>query len=281
MESKAIYKTNKNSKPSRILPPKESSSGKTQGLKLKASTEILDFPNPEKGVELGEVFVSDLSANDFDMLQRSLCGKFRTDEFYDKESLGFNLAYQTFMIAKENGISSERFRKLIRDFVAKFRYTINHWQPDDILKLGEQPKLYPRSWVMKQMREDKDVWNKVQGYKVGKHVLYAWKWDDVPLDKFVPEKLKPDYEKGVPKRKRFEEFKKSEIVNLRAENLNLKIKLEDCLKENNRLQKNILELEQVLRDLKKINNDENELSNHPHNIKICDDGGGTLSENEK
>lgn len=250
---------------------------------LKASAEILEFINPEKGVEMGELFISDLTANDFDFFQRSLCGKFRTDEFYDKDSLSFNLAYQTFMIAKESGVSSQMFRKRIKDFVAKFRYTVNHWQPDDILKLSEQPKLYPQSWVEKQLREDKHAWSKVQGYEVGEHVLYTWKWENVPLKKFVAKQTKPDFSREplAESNEQTADSYESEMVKLRKENLKYKMKLEDYEKENQRLRRNLFELERNVSEMRSVQKNENALNKKEQVAENSNRTTSNFDENEK
>jgi hypothetical protein len=237
-------------------------------LTLRASVDVLGIQNPEKGVTFGELFISNLTANDLDQLLGSLCAKFRTDQFYDKQSWSFDLAYQTFMIAKENGISQSKFRRLVRDFVASFKYTINHWQPDDILKLSEQPRLYPRSWVMRQMKDDPKVWEKLAMYEVGDHVLYAWKWEDVPLKRFVPRKARAEsrgedsgtrsqsgigsweLENGA---ERSEE--EPEVVRLVRENLKLKIKLDEMSKEKKELLREMAELERLVEELRRKNSE--------------------------
>jgi hypothetical protein len=233
---------------------------------LRASAAVLDLINPEHGVGFGELFISDLNANDLDEMLTMLSAKFRTKDFFDKNSLSFNLAYQTFQTAKESGISSNKFKKLVRDFVVKFKYTINHWQPDDILKLAEQPRLYPRSWVMRQMKDDPKVWEKLAMYEVGDHVLYAWKWEDVPLKRFVPRRARaeefnqktpptsPDNTPQSPLGKRGGQ-ETSEFAKVVKENLKLKIKLDEMVKEKNEFLRKMADLQELVEGLRRKNSE--------------------------
>jgi len=168
----------------------KNTNSKGAGLTLRASAEVLEFINPERGITFGELFISDLADNDLDSFLLALSGKFRSADFFDAQTTSHHLAIMTFDIAKDEGISSERFKKQVRAFVVNFKYGVNNWQPDDILKLSEMPRLYPYDWVMKQMKDEPKIWEKVQGYEVGSEVLYAWKWDSVPLKKFYPKQAK-------------------------------------------------------------------------------------------
>jgi len=231
-----------------------------QILELRIRQDLqIEKINSEKGMVLGDLLESDLTLDDYMYFLRSMSGKFRNTNFLEKDTVEWNLANATFRVAKENGFSSEKFRSQVEDFVVKFKYTINHWQPDDILKLSEQPRLYPRSWVMRQMKDDPNVWEKLAMYEVGDHVLYAWKWEDVPLKRFVPRKARAESEvrgaRGEDSGTRGEE---SEVVMLISENLKLKIKLDEMLKEKKEFLRKMADLERLVEEMRRKNSEDDE-----------------------
>jgi hypothetical protein len=203
--------------------------------------------NPEEGIALFSVIKSDLDNNDFLDFLKFMATKFRTKVFYQEKSAEWNLAHLTFRMAKEHGYTKQYFRKCLEDFILNFQYTVAQWQPNHILKLSQQPRLYPRQWVMSKMRDDPHIWQKLTMYEVGDQILYCWKWEDVPLPVFVPKQAKPDYSKPhqEPEKQETSDEKPSKLFEAVRENLKLKLEIDDLKKQIKILQKRIKELEDV------------------------------------
>jgi hypothetical protein len=201
--------------------------------------------NPDEGIALFSVIKSDLDNNDFLDFLKFMATKFRTKVFYQEKSAEWNLAHLTFRMAKEHGYTKKYFRKCLEDFIINFQYTVAQWQPNHILKLSEQPRLYPRQWVMSKMLEDPHIWEKLKMYEVGNQILYCWKWEDVPLPVFVPKQAKPDYsrQQPEPEKQEISDEKPSQIVTLVRENLKLKVQLDDLRQQIKMLQRHIKELD--------------------------------------
>lgn len=239
----------KNSSTSSVKKSRNSS----QNLDWKIKRDLnLENINPVQGVALGDVIEAELTLDDYMYFLRSMSGKFRNSSFLEQGTIEWNLANATFRAAKENGFTSDRFRRQVNDFIVNYKYTINHWQPDDILKLAEQPRLYPRSWVMSKMKDDPHVWEKLAMYEVGGRILYCWRWEDVPLPVFVPKKAKPELSSHQPEAETqdISDEEPSKLFEAVRENLKLKIKIVEMERESREFARRITGLQELVEQLR-------------------------------